>query len=76
MENMHDEKYHKFVNKRNAVEGIPSVMRRKYHIDEVAAFGINRARRYFYSAVTAYNITKHYAYYCASCMEEATGTAA
>ncbi len=62
--NMHDSNYHALVNKRNAVEGIPSVMRRKYRIDEVTAFGINRARRYFYTAVTAYNITKHYAYYC------------
>ena len=48
------------VNKRNAVEGIPSVMRRKYDIDEIPYFGLQYAAESFYTSCTAHNVTKLY----------------
>ena len=55
---LNDSRFRHFVNKRNGVEGIPSVLRRKYRVDEIPYFGIDYARRYFYTCVTAYNIAK------------------
>jgi len=52
------EAYKKYTNLRNAVEGIPSVMRRKYHIDDLPVFGLNRTRMAFAIKVGAYNFKK------------------
>ena len=76
VKDMGSDTYHAMVNKRNAVEGIPSVMRRKYRIDEVRSFGINRARRYLYSAVSAYNVGKYYAFWSRKAAQEELDRAA
>lgn len=52
------EAYKKYTNLRNAVEGIPSVMRRKYHVDDLPVFGLNRTRMAFALKVGAYNFKK------------------
>ncbi len=55
-----DPVFRAMVNKRNAVEGIPSVMRRKYNIDEIPYFGLQYAAESFYTDCTAYNVRKLY----------------
>ena len=51
-----------YLNKRNAIEGINSVLRRKYNIDNRHAGGIKFARYIYYGAVTCYNINKYFSY--------------
>jgi len=36
------EEYQQLTRQRNAIEGIPSVLRRKFHIDDIPVFGILR----------------------------------
>ena len=43
---------------RNAVEGIPSVLRRKYHIDDIPAYGLLKSRQFFLLKIGAYNFKK------------------
>ena len=57
-----DPTFRAMVNKRNAVEGIPSVMSRKYNIDEVPYFGMQYAAESFFTACTAYNVQKLFAW--------------
>ena len=49
----------KIADKRNGVEGIMSVMRRKYKIDKIPAFGRERMETWIWSAILAYNLTKY-----------------
>ena len=51
-----------YLNKRNAIEGINSVLRRKYNIDNRHAGGITFARYIYYGSITCYNINKYFAY--------------
>jgi hypothetical protein len=44
---------------RNGVEGIMSVMRRKYNIDHLPVFGIERYRLWTWTTLLAYNIAKY-----------------
>ena len=44
--------------KRNAIEGIPSVLRRGYHVDDIPVFGYLRSRQFFLFKVGAYNFNK------------------
>lgn len=55
-----DATFRNMINKRNAVEGIPSVMRRKYNIDEIPYFGLQYAAECFYTDCTSYNTMKLY----------------
>jgi len=52
------EEYLVFTKKRNAVEGIPSVLRRKYHVDNIPVRGLIRSKMFFTLKVGAYNIRK------------------
>lgn len=52
------EAYTKYTHLRNAVEGIPSVLRRKYHVDELPVFGLTRTRMSFALKIGAYNFKK------------------
>lgn len=56
------EEYKKMCKKRNAVEGIPSVLRRRYHIDEIPTFGLIRTKMFVIFKTIAYNCNKlsHY----------------
>ena len=50
--------YQKLTKQRNAIEGIPSVLRRKYRVDEIPVFGYIRSKMFFALKVGAYNIRK------------------
>ena len=52
------EEYRILTRQRNGVEGIPSVLRRKYHVDHIPARGLLRSKTFFLLKVGAYNIKK------------------
>lgn len=54
--------YQSLARKRNAVEGIPSVLRRKYHIDDMPTYGKLRSKFFVVCKVLAYNFNKVRAY--------------
>lgn len=45
--------------RRNGVEGIMSVMRRKYNIDHIPAFGLERVKTWIWTTLLSYNIGKY-----------------
>ena len=45
--------------KHNGMKGIMSVMRRKYNIDHLPVFGIERYRLWTWTTLLAYNIAKY-----------------
>lgn len=47
---------------RNGVEGIMSVMRRKYGIDNIPVFGIKRMRIWIWTSMLSYNLVKYRKY--------------
>jgi len=57
-EKMTTEKYRKLSGIRNAIEGVPSVMRRKYRVDEIPVFGYLKTKMFFTIKVIAYNCGK------------------
>ena len=57
MRDLGDPVYREMVNKRNAVEGVPSVLRRKYHIDQTTYFGKWYARYDLMLDTTAMNMS-------------------
>ncbi len=52
------EEYKKLTRQRNAIEGIPSVLRRRYHTDDIPVFGKNRSKIFFYCKIGAFNVVK------------------
>jgi len=54
--------YKRIANLRNAVEGIPSVMRRKYRVDEIPIRGYVRSKCWFFLKVGAINVKRILAY--------------
>lgn len=50
--------YKELARKRNAIEGIPSVLRRKYRVDEMPVRGLVRTKMLFTLKVCAYNVKK------------------
>ena len=52
------EEYRLLTRQRNAVEGIPSVLRRKYHIDDIPVLGYLRSRQFFWLKIGTYNFKK------------------
>lgn len=52
------DEYKVLTKQRNAIEGIPSVLRRKYRIDEIPVFGFIRSKMFFVTKVVAYNFNK------------------
>lgn len=52
------DEYKQLTRKRNAIEGIPSVLRRRYHVDDIPVFGYLRSRQFFLFKVGAYNFNK------------------
>lgn len=49
-------------NRRNGVEGIMSVMRRKYGIDHIPVFGIKRIKSWVWTTLLSYNLVKYQKY--------------
>lgn len=52
------EEYKTLTKQRNAVEGVMSVLRRRYRVDEIPVFGKERSKIYFYLKVGAFNVVK------------------
>jgi len=52
------EMYKQLTRKRNAVEGIMSVLRRRYHVDDIPVFGRIRSKMFFICKICAYNFNK------------------
>ena len=50
--------YKELTRKRNAIEGVMSVLRRRYHVDDIPVFGILRTKLFFRLKVAAYNFNK------------------
>lgn len=64
IKNLDDPTFRKFVNKRNGVESIPSVLRRAYAVDDCPNIGERYERMHFYTSISAYCIVKRYLYSC------------
>ena len=52
------DEYRKLTRMRNAIDGIPSVLRRRYHIDQMPVRGIRLIRMFFICKICAYNFNK------------------
>ena len=71
------EEYKELTKKRNAIEGVMSVLRRRYRVDEIPVFGYFRTKLFFQLKVAAYNFTKFLKYrrrtrgYCAQNLKSA-----
>lgn len=52
------DEYVQLSRKRNAVEGIMSVLRIRFHVDEIPVFGQQRSKIYFYFKIGAFNVVK------------------
>lgn len=48
--------------RRNGVEGIMSVMRRKYDIDHIPVFGLERLKTWIWTTLFSYNLVKYQKY--------------
>ena len=62
------EAYAKYRNARNAVEGLPSVLRRRYHVDDIPVCGLLKSKLFFgfkIAAINVKNLLKHTRGYCA-----------
>ena len=58
LEKLSTEEYRKLTRQRNAIEGIPSVLRRKYRIDDIPVYGLLRSRTFVICKAMAYNFVK------------------
>lgn len=47
---------------RNGVEGVMSVLRRKYDVDHIPVFGLGRIKTWIWTALLAYNLAKYQKY--------------
>ena len=57
-EKLSTEEYRTLSRMRNAIEGIPSVLRRKFRVDEIPVFGLIRSKMFFTTKIMAYNFGK------------------
>jgi hypothetical protein len=55
---MNESEYIKFANKRAGIEGIPSVLRRRYKIDTMPIRGLLRSKLWVGFKIAAYNFKK------------------
>ncbi len=58
MEKLSTDEYMELTRKRNGIEGIPSVLRRRFRIDDIPVFGYLRSRQFFMLKIGAYNFNK------------------
>ena len=52
------EEYKEFARKRNGVEGVPSVLRRRYRVDEMPVRGLLRSKMWIGLKIGAINIKR------------------
>ena len=50
------EAYTQYRNSRNAIEGLPSVLRRRYHVDDIPVFGLLKSKLRFGFKIAAINV--------------------
>lgn len=55
---MKTEEFKEYAHFRNGVEALPSLLRRKYHVDKIPAHGKKRTRLYFGFKIAALNFQK------------------
>jgi len=55
---MKTDEYIELTNKRAAVEGLPSVLRRRYKVDRMPVRGLIRSKLWFAFKIAAYNVKK------------------
>ncbi len=55
---MKTEEFHELAHFRNGVEAIPSLLRRRYHVDKIPAHGKKRTRLHFGFKIAALNFQK------------------
>ena len=55
---MKTEEFHELAHFRNGVEAIPSLLRRRYHVDKIPALGKKRTRLHFGFKIAALNFRK------------------
>ena len=58
IQRLSSEEYKELTKKRNAIEGVMSVLRRRYHVDDIPVFGYIRMKLFFQLKVAAYNFNK------------------
>lgn len=58
MENMKTEEYIELSRSRNGVEAIPSLLRRKYHVDDIPVMGKVKSKLFFGFKIIALNCNK------------------
>ena len=58
LEQMSTEEYRSLGKKRNGVEGMPSVLRRKYNVDHMSVRGLVRTKIWFGFKIGAINVTR------------------
>ena len=63
MAEMTTDEYKQLTRQRNAVEGIPSVLRRRYDVDHIPARGKMRSKMFFGFKIGAMNVNKLLKYY-------------
>ena len=59
---LNTKEYKAAARQRNAAEGIMSVLRRKYGIDTIPVFGLERTTAWVWCSLLSYNITKYQRY--------------
>jgi hypothetical protein len=52
------EEYRTLAKKRNGVEGLPSVLRRRYHVDRIPVRGLMRSKIWFSFKIAAINVKR------------------
>ncbi len=57
--------------RRNGVEGIMSVMRRKYDLDHIPVFGLDRLKSWIWTTLLSYNLVKYQKYQASLAKSEA-----
>ena len=60
--NLSTDKMKKAARHRNGVEGIMSVLRRKYGLDDIPVFGIHASGTWVWTSLAAYNLVKYRKY--------------
>ena len=55
---MKTDEFKEYAHFRNGVEALPSLLRRKYHVDKIPAHGKKRTRLYFGFKIAALNFQK------------------
>ena len=56
LEKMDSKEYRELSKKRNGVEGIPSILRRKYNVDQMPVRGLVRSKMWFAFKIAAINV--------------------